>query len=76
MDGYSEAESDDEVYIPRLSVSRHDTTKSTLARIERRTALSLRPLSYKSYADPHSPHLNSETEDDKYGMLETELCGL
>lgn len=56
------------IYSLSLRVSRRDTTKSTLARIERRTALSLRPLSYKSYADPHSPLLNSEIEDDKYGM--------
>lgn len=32
-------------------------------RIQRRTALSLRPISQKSYADPHSPlHFNSDSE--------------
>lgn len=52
--------------ICRVRMSRHQT-RSMLTRIERRTALSLRPISCKSYADPHSPHFNTESEDDKYG---------
>lgn len=49
----------------RAHRSRHlRHTKSHLSRIERRTALSLRPISSKSYADPHSPmNCNSEDSD-------------
>lgn len=47
---------------------RHMRTKSALARIERRTALSLRPISTKSYVDPHSPlAFNSDSDGEKDG---------
>ncbi|CAH0551689.1 unnamed protein product [Brassicogethes aeneus] len=66
MDSESELDEndfDEDVYSRRSRNKRH--SKSHMARIERRTALSLRPISQKCYNDEtHSPlHFNSDSED-------------
>ncbi|KAK4885527.1 hypothetical protein RN001_001798 [Aquatica leii] len=49
-------DSDEEVFSLRARKSRHlRHSRSTLTQLEKRTALSLRPLRSKCYADPHSP---------------------
>nr|XP_023012859.1 ATPase family AAA domain-containing protein 2-like [Leptinotarsa decemlineata] len=61
LDEYEQAnESEEELYTVRGRRSRH---LIRMNRIQRRTALSLRPISQKSYADPHSPlHFNSDSD--------------
>ncbi|XP_031352102.1 ATPase family AAA domain-containing protein 2-like isoform X3 [Photinus pyralis] len=56
-------ESEDDMYSSRARKSRHlRHARSTLSQIEKRTALSLRPLGSKCYADPHSP-ITYNTDD-------------
>lgn len=53
-------DTEDEIYTVRGRRTRHLVRMN---RIQRRTALSLRPISQKCYADPHSPlHFNSDSE--------------
>ncbi|XP_057664166.1 ATPase family AAA domain-containing protein 2-like isoform X2 [Diorhabda carinulata] len=53
-------DTDDEIYTVRGRRTRHLVRMN---RIQRRTALSLRPISQKCYADPHSPlQFNSDSE--------------
>ncbi|XP_018330905.1 ATPase family AAA domain-containing protein 2 [Agrilus planipennis] len=69
-DLYNDNDSEDNVYNPKaLRHLRLRHTKTTLGRMERRTALSLRPITVKSYADPHSPiTYNSEESDLDLGV--------
>ncbi|XP_023313118.1 ATPase family AAA domain-containing protein 2 isoform X1 [Anoplophora glabripennis] len=54
-------ESEEEIYSVRSRRSRH---LIKMNRIQRRTALSLRPISQKCYTDPHSPlHFNSDSDE-------------
>ncbi|CAH1164178.1 unnamed protein product [Phaedon cochleariae] len=53
-------DSEDEIYTVRGRRSKH---LIRMSRMQRRSALSLRPISQKSYADPNSPlHFNSDSE--------------
>ncbi|KAG5890641.1 hypothetical protein JTB14_034931 [Gonioctena quinquepunctata] len=53
-------DSEEELYAVRGRRSRH---LIRMNRIQRRTALSLRPISQKCYADPHSPlHFNTDSD--------------
>lgn len=64
----------EQMYIRSHRLRHMRTTKSALARIERRTALSLRPISLKSYADPHSPlAFNSDSDGEKDGK-DLKIC--
>ncbi|KAF5307164.1 hypothetical protein FQR65_LT00680 [Abscondita terminalis] len=55
-DAFNGNDSDEEVFSLRARKSRHlRHARSTLTQLEKRTALSLRPLRSKCYADPHSP---------------------
>nr|CAH7737226.1 unnamed protein product [Callosobruchus chinensis] len=60
MQDESADDTDDEIYTLRSRRSRHLVRMN---RLQRRTALSLRPIRQKCYADPRSPsHYNSDSE--------------
>ncbi|KAF5301316.1 hypothetical protein FQA39_LY10714 [Lamprigera yunnana] len=62
-------DSDEDVLASRARKSRHlRHSRSTLTQLEKRTALSLRPISSKCYADPHSPltYNTDESNPEKY----------
>lgn len=64
LDIYNDNDSDDEVY----TRSRNHRARNLkhLARMERRSALSLRPIRMKSYVDTYSPNpYNSDSDGDK-----------
>lgn len=67
-DVFNGNDSEDEIFSSRArraSSLRH--SRRTLSQLEKRTALSLRPIRIKSYADPHSPltYNSDDSEADK-----------